>query len=406
MSFVVCRWSFVIGHLSFVVLPLLPHFSQSPIPSPQSPIPSPQSPVPMLKGYRIIDADSHIYEPQQMWQEYLEPAFKGFAPSVDLTIKGEAIVNKYSKRLRQEGAKQVTQAYPLSWLSNFDAESQVRAMKQMGVDVSFIYPTYFSWMIGVDTMAPQLAGAFVRAYNNWLRDFCSYDPQILRGVGVVNLHAPAEMVVELQRIAEFGWKAVYLRPNPVKGRLLSDPAYEPFWTMCEDLGIAVSLHESTHSRLPTAGSDRFHTRFALHACSHPMEQMMALLALIEGGVLERHPQLRVGFLESGCGWLPYWLWRLDREYEDLRWEVVDNVKIKPSEYFRRQCFIAIEPSEPYLPQMLEYLGADNLIFGSDYPHMDHHPEIVAEVVALEAQLPEKVVQKILWDNPARFYNLL
>ncbi|KYC42526.1 BarH protein [Scytonema hofmannii PCC 7110] len=359
----------------------------------------------MLEGYRIIDADSHVYEPHHMWQEYLEPAFKSFALSPELTLAGEKIVNKYSNRLRQEGAKQVTQAYPLSWLNNFDAESHVQAMQQMGVDISFIYPTYFSWVIAVDTIAPQLAGAFVRAYNNWLRDFCSYNPQILRGVGVVNLHAPEEMVLELERVAEFGWKSIFLRPNPVKGRVLSDSVYEPFWTKCEELGIAVSLHESTHSRLPSAGADRFNTRFALHACSHPMEQMMALLSLIEGGVLERHPNLRVGFLESGCGWLPYWLWRLDREYEDLCWEVADNIKMKPSEYFRRQCFISMEPSEPYLSQILEYLGSDNLIFGSDYPHMDHDPKVVAEVVALQNQLPKKVVQKILWDNPARFYKL-
>lgn len=359
----------------------------------------------MLEEYRIIDADSHVYEPYQMWQEYLEPAFKSFAPSPELTIKGEEVVNKYSNRLRREGGKQVTQAYPLSWLNSFDSESHVLAMKQMGVDISFVYPTYFSWMIAVDTMAPQLAGAFVRAYNNWLRDFCSYNPQILQGVGVVNLHAPEEMVSELQRVAAFGWKAVYLRPNPVKGRLLSDPTYEPFWTVCEELGIAVSLHEGTHSRLPTAGAERFNTRFALHACSHPLEQMMALLALIEGGVLERHPKLKVGLLESGCGWLPYWLWRLDREYEELRWEVADNVKTQPSEYFRRQCFIAIEPSEPYLAQLIDFIGADNLIFGSDYPHMDHNPDVVAEVVALQKQLSQETVQKILWDNSVRFYGL-
>ena len=174
-------------------------------------------------------------------------------------------------------------------------------------------------------MYKRQAGAFVRSYNSWLYDFCSYDPQKLKGIGAINQHYPEEMVPELQRIVEFGWNAVFIRPNPVKGRILSDPAYEPFWSECERLNVAVTVHEGTHSRLPTTGADRFDTRFALHACSHPMEQMMALLALIEGGVLERHPQLRVGFFESGCGWLPYWLWRLDEEYENLYYEVKDNV---------------------------------------------------------------------------------
>jgi predicted TIM-barrel fold metal-dependent hydrolase len=359
----------------------------------------------MLNGYRIIDADSHVYEPDSLWQTYLEPAFRDFAPTADLKIQGVSVMNKYSNRLIDEGVKQVARSHPLSLVREFDSQSQVQAMYQMGVDIAFVYPTYLSWISGVDTMAPQQVGAYIRAYNNWLRDFCSYNPAILKGVGVVNLHAPEEMIPELRRIANFGWKAVYLRPNPVKGRLLNDLVYEPFWTECEQLDIAVSLHETTHSRVPSAGGDRFHSRFALHACSHPMEQMMALLALIEGGVLENHPQLRVGFLESGCGWLPYWLWRLDREYEDLRWEVKDRVKMKPSEYFRRQCFIAVEPSETYIPKLLEELGEDNLIFGSDYPHMDHKPDVVADMVALEEQLPQKILQKILWDNPKRFYGL-
>lgn len=132
---------------------------------------------------------------------------------------------------------------------------------------------------------------------------------------------------------------------------------------------------------------------------------MALLALIEGGVLERHPKLRVGFLEAGCGWLPYWLWRLDEEYKQLAWEVADNVKMKPSEYFRRQCFVAIEPEEPYLEQIIQYIGSDNLLFGSDYPHVDHDLSMSEKAVSLEERLSKKTVQKLLWDNPARFYGL-
>ena len=359
----------------------------------------------MLNGYRIIDADSHIWEPIDMWTKYLEPAFKPFALSPDMTIGGESIYFKLSDQVSAQWSQEIAVNYPAASLAGFDAESHVRAMKQMGIDVSWIYPSYALWILAIDTMTPQLAGAFARAYNNWLRDFCSYDPQILRGVGVVNLHAPEEMVAELRRIADFGWKAVFLRPNPVKGRLLSDSAYEPFWSECEELGIALAIHEGSHSRLPTVGADRFQTRFALHACSHPMEQMMALLALIEGGVLERHPNMRVAFLESGCGWLPYWLWRLDEEYKNLHWEVTDNVKMKPSEYFRRQCFISIEPSEPYLSETIQYIGTDSLIFGSDYPHVDHKPDIIEEVVALEERLSKETVQKILWNNPAQFYGI-
>ncbi|MBD2454698.1 amidohydrolase [Nostoc sp. FACHB-87] len=360
----------------------------------------------MLYGYKIIDADSHVIEPPQMWAKYLAPEFKHFAPSPDMKIQGEDIAEKISQQMREEGNRQMMQAHPHAYFHRYDAESHLQAMVQMGIDIAFLYPTYGLWLFAIDSMPPEVVGAFTRAYNTWLyEEFCSYAPDKLKGVGAINLHAPEQMVSELHRIADFGWKSVFLRPNPVKGRLLSDFAYEPFWTACEELDIAVGIHEGTHSRLPTTGADRFHTRFAMHACSHPIEQMMALLALIEGGVLERHPHLRVAFLESGCGWLPYWLWRLDEEYQNLSWEVKNHVSIKPSEYFHRQCFVAIEPAEPYLSQVIEYIGSDNLIFGSDYPHMDHQPDIVKNVVELEAQLSPEIVQKIVWDNPRCFYGL-
>lgn len=387
----------------------------------------------MLKDYRIMDADGHVVEPPDFWKKYLEPAFKDRAPYEDETpaaqkflqqaskfglkgmlpnparnmkIESEVVYNKISDEFWARGIWEVVKNYTEPAMRRFDATSQVKALKKMGVDVSFLYPTLGLWVLAIDTMDPKLAGALTRAYNNWLRDFCSYDTHVLRGVGAVNLHDPEEMVPELRRIAEFGWKAVFVHPTPVKGRLLCDPAYEPFWSECERLGIAVGIHEATHSRLPTAGSDRFNTRFGMHACSHPLEGMMALLALLEGGVLERHPGLRVAFLESGCGWLPYWLWRLDDlEYKNLAWEVKDNIKMKPSEYFRRQCFIACEPDEPYIQEIIKYIGEDNLLFASDYPHMDHEPEIVGELVELESRLPKRTIQKILWDNPVRFYGL-
>jgi len=383
----------------------------------------------MLNKYKILDADSHVTEPFEMWEEYLEPEFKSRAPykeqnieysdsshkvirldlfeppTKDMKIDGEIIYHNIPEGVWAEGIKATIRDYQNYGTAGADPSSQVQAIACMGVDVCFLYPTVGLWLLAIDSMDPQLAGALTRAYNNWLRDYCSYNPQVLRGVGAINMHDPSDMVQELQRIASWGWKAVFLRPNPVKGRLLSDPAYEPFWTECERLGIAVGLHEGTHSRLQTTGY-RFNSRFAMHACSHPMEQMMALLALIEGGVLERHPDLKVAFLESGCGWVPYWLWRLDEaEYKHLAWEVQDNVKMKPSEYFRRQCFVSIEPDEPYIPEIINYIGSDNLILGSDYPHIDHDAGIMKEAVQLEDRLSQQTVQKILWDNPSRFYGL-
>ncbi|WP_437959776.1 amidohydrolase family protein [Sorangium sp. So ce119] len=384
----------------------------------------------MRDGYRILDADRHVIEPLDLWRTYMDPELRSHAPRYayvgegDLAdrvayagpdgwlplppqpvVDGRPLFRRLSVRASRELAlascRRNRQGVPVE-----RPEAQIADMDREGIDVAFLYPTVGLYLVGLSPLDPPLATAFARAYNVWLRDFCAHDPGRLRGVGLMSLHDPGAMVVELARAAALGFGAVVVRPNPVDGRTLGDPAYEPFWAECERRSIAVAVHEGTHAHLPAAGADRFHSRFALHACSHPMEQMMALLALIEGGVLERHPGLRVAFLEAGCGWLPYWLWRLDEvEYRHLAGEVEPYVRQEPSAYFRRQCFVGLEPDEPYLPEVVPRIGEDNLLFGTDYPHLDHDAGIVGQALALRDRLPGEIVRKLLWDNPARFYGI-
>jgi predicted TIM-barrel fold metal-dependent hydrolase len=384
----------------------------------------------MREGLRILDADRHVLEPIQMWKEYLPSEYRDGAPYQEilapresleqrvarlgpkgllhpmptLMLDGEPVLNNFSERAAVEVAWTLSQRH-VDPMAGATPANQLRSMERTGLDVAFFYPTVASYLLRIDGMDPARAAAFAGAYNDWLRDFCKADPERLRAVGALSLHDPARMVAELERVAGFGWKAVVVPPNPVGGRTLSHPEYEPFWSACERLSIAVGIHEGTHVRLPTAGADRFTTRFALNASSHPLEQMLALLTLIEGGVLERHPALRVAFLEAGCGWVPYWLWRLDATYQYMAGEVAEHVRMKPSEYFRRQCFVSIEPEEPGLAEVIRLLGADNLLFGTDFPHADHGDDIVDHLMALRRVLPDEVLDKLLWDNPARFYGL-
>jgi len=130
---------------------------------------------------------------------------------------------------------------------------------------------------------------------------------------------------------------------------------------------------------------------------------MAFASLLEGGVLERHPRLRVGFLEAGCGWVPYWLWRLDERWENVAHEVAETVTMRPSDYFRRQCWVSLEADEPYLGELIDFVGADRVVFASDYPHPDHMPDLTDTLVALEDRLTSATLGRILDDNARALY---
>jgi predicted TIM-barrel fold metal-dependent hydrolase len=272
-------------------------------------------------------------------------------------------------------------------------------MDATGIDVAVMLPTYAPYLVYDDTIGADRSRAFAQAYNRWLSDFCATAPTRLMGPALISRHDPETMVADLEQALHDGARAVVLRPNPVQGRTLSAPSQARFWAACEHHAVTVLIHEGTHTRVATAGADRFETRFGQHACSHPLEAMMALLSLIEGGVLEAHPNLRVGFLEAGCGWLPYWLWRLDHvEYAQLRGEVRCRVRRLPSEYFQRQCWIALEPGEAMLDRVVTDIGAQRMVFGTDFPHLDHEHGIVDEMIAQRAKLGETALRAILWNN--------
>lgn len=366
--------------------------------------------------FRIIDADGHVMEPAGMWERYIDSQYRARAPRVRRGPDGRTSFESGGRMLpRRECISapmgeafraRVRERLGEYLAADYDAGSQLKAMDAGGIEIAFLYPTQGLYMAAVDDLDAGLAVAICRAYNDWIVEFCALAPARLKPVGMlVALHDPALAVEEAARLAARGFKAIFIRPNPVRGRNLDDPAYEPLWTTCERGGLAVGIHEGVGAWLPAAGADRFQTFFACHAASHPLEQMLAMLALIGGGVLERHPDLRVAFLEAGCGWLPYWLWRLDEHWEKTHGVAGEpRLALKPSDYFRRQCWISCEPDEPYLPRVLDLIGEDRLLFASDYPHPDHTWPGTAEAM-LAMPIPDGAKRKILWDNPTAFYGL-
>src|SRR2546425_662130 len=198
-------------------------------------------------------------------------------------------------------------------------------------------------------------------------------------------------------------------PNPVGGRHIHDPEFEPLWDAIEELEVPVGFHPTGQSSLRDDIARRYldhpNGRVIGVAGRNPMELMLAFASVAAGGVLERHPGLRCAFLEGTCGWLPWWLWRLDEAWEKFGPGSEVQVSQLPSQYFFRQCYVATDADEKVLKQVVEAVGDDNIVVSTDYPHSDGlFPHAIEEFVAIEGG-SDKTKAKILWDNCARLYKL-
>ena len=141
-----------------------------------------------------------------------------------------------------------------------------------------------------------------------------------------------------------------------------------------------------------------------HVFSHPVELMLATASFCGGGILERHPNLRVAFLEGNCSWVPFLLWRLDEHWELWGDVYAPELKMAPSEYYKRQCFASVEADEDLAKYVIDHMGNDRLIFSTDFPHPDSKwPGSVDRFLKLP--ITEEDKKMILWDNCAQYYNL-
>jgi predicted TIM-barrel fold metal-dependent hydrolase len=284
-------------------------------------------------------------------------------------------------------------------------DCQLEAMDVEGIDVAVLFPSRALSALTWPEMEPAYARAIARAYNDWLYEFCQADPQRMLGAGMVSVYDIADAVAETRRVVDdYGFKSIFLRSNVVNGKNWHDPYYEPLWETLEELNVPLGFHEASGSRSRQTG-DHLEPNFGLRRIfAQPMEQMLGMGSFIGGGVLARHPRLNVAFLEANCSWVPWLVWRMDESYEMEGDLFMRELEMAPSEYFRRQCYVSVEPDEEPARYMVEEFGSDQLVFSTDYPHGDSRYPHATEKF-LELPLTDDEKRKILWDNCARFYGV-
>ncbi len=370
-------------------------------------------------GFKILDSDMHLMEPVDLWERYIDSKFRSEAPRGltsenvrDLRMTHPdgrlwGLPQTHGRRNSNQGHNfQKNQGiYGSHAERGWTAEVQLEAMDIEGIDVAVLYPTRGLQALSEPNMEPNFAAALARAYNNWLYDFCERNPNRLLGAGMISPFDIDAAVAEVKRcIKELGFRAVFMRSTIMNGRNWFDDYYEPLWNALEELEVPIGFHESSSSAARQTG-DIFEPNFMLRrAVAQPMEQMLGLVSLCSGGVLARHPKLRVAFLEANCTWLPWLLWRLDEGWEREGDIWARDLTRKPSDYFKKQCFVSVEPDEDGVKYVIDYIGTDRLVFSTDYPHGDSKfPRAVESFLQLD--ITEDNKRKILWDNCAEFYRM-
>jgi predicted TIM-barrel fold metal-dependent hydrolase len=357
----------------------------------------------------IIDSDTHINEPMEAFDKFLEEPYHCRRPQILKDTFGMTRILLEGRlypdpKLKQAHARNI-EGTRMGGIhaGATDPRARLEDLDLDGVDVQVIYG---SLGLALSTLADKdFAAAMSRACNNYYEDFCSVNPDRLKCMATLPLQDVPASLEEMRRaIKEVGCIGITLPPN-VEGKNLDHPDFYPIYEEAQRLDVPIAVHWGNGAYMRAAGAERFDTHFMTHAVGHPFEQMIAVACLVCGGIIEQFPKLRFAFLEAGCGWLPYWIERLHEHYERRAAEM-PLMKREPVEYITSgSCYFATEPDEKLLPAALETVGDDYILYSSDYPHTDSKFPNSVKWIKGRTDVSDESKEKMLSKNGARFYGL-
>jgi predicted TIM-barrel fold metal-dependent hydrolase len=369
----------------------------------------------------VVDCDSHVMEPPDLWERYLEPKYRDRAikivrdpkdglevllidnqPMLRGMLAGLGGANIERQKLFVPGMVSYLEGCPPA---SYLPEERIRMLDAWHVDAGVLFPT-----VGIlwDVADNGLASAYARAYNNWINDFAAHDRRRIIPIAHLALQDTAAALAELRRCLKLGFKGIFLPPENINGKRFSDPEFDPIWHECEDAGIPVCLHVIVRfNRRPGIVGDFYQVGefravwgFALGGFAQVVPAAMTMVA---DGLFDRFPRLKVLCVEAGCGWAPYMMDRLDEKYEHLGW--THPLKMKPSGYFRRNLWVVAEPEERTIGMVMDLMGDDRVLWGSDFPHIDSTLEAPTLIRSSISELSPERQRMLLGANAAQVFPL-
>lgn len=388
----------------------------------------------------IIDTDTHVNEPRDLWTSRMSRQKWGdLIPEVKwidekdgefwciggkpLFTVGTCIMvpDENGQPIRSPRFPDYAQSYDQMHPSAYDAKARLQVMDTYGIQAAAVFPNLgfvgpnIYAAAGPDALEFQTAA--LQAYNDFLLDWCNTDPDRLISLALIPYWDVDAAVKEIERCAALGHKGLVStgKPHEHGKPLLADRHWDPMWAAAQDANLSISFHVgggdlSRHLNAERTEIEGWRATLARLTTSFFLESGIGLSDLLMSGVLARFPNLRFVSVESAIGWIPFLLESLDfhyKKYEPGRERAeFANTDMLPSDYFRRQVFANFwfESLEQW---HLDAIGADNLLFETDYPHQTclTGKEIEESVEVNLAGVSDEVREKILWRNAAKLFNM-
>jgi predicted TIM-barrel fold metal-dependent hydrolase len=375
-----------------------------------------------------IDSDSHITEPGDVWTSRVPARLRAQAPRIvrnpqtglDVWQVGDRQMLMPVGHTAVAGWKAPFPSAPRNMdevpPASHDAKARLAYMDEIGVWAQALYPNVggFGNQEFLKLGDPELMLACVRAYNDFVLDWIEPDPRRFIPIMATPFWDVPAAVAEIQRCAARGHKGILFTGEPQRHGLpiLGDPHWEPLWSAAEDTGLPVSFHIGSGSFTEDFSPERMRTHgigptLCRTTVSLFLDNGKQIVDLLFSGVLPRHPGLRVVSVESGIGFLPFVLEAADYcfGYSQVRRERPEYTLL-PSEYFRRQVYGCYFFEEVAPQRLIDKIGADNILFETDYPHpVCLFGNVREKIEASLAGQPVEVRRKLLFDNAARLYGV-
>ena len=366
-----------------------------------------------------IDADGHILEPPDLWENYLEAEYRPRALRIGVDDEGYEyleIAGKPSARsnrgslgiLGAMGAEDLRPSPDRRYADNMpfgacDATERLSLLDQENLDASLLYPT-LGLLWETELTDPELSLAYCRAYNRWIADFCRNTGGRLVPIAQLTLLDPEGSAAELERAVRDGIKGAWVNPFNHNRVIHGDEAHDVLFAKCVETDVPLAIHPTFTPHAAAAGIfdwPRTGRAWGEAIWLRSIVQQV-LISFLSLGTLDRFPTLRLGILEAGSGWIGALLDRLDAFSDSLN---LSGSRPTATEYFRRQCFISGDPDETAAPEIIDHVGADCFMWATDYPHPDHPHTWVDDLTRYAERLSPDARAKVLGDNVRRIYKL-